>query len=416
MFRCCFNLPYMKSVPLVILWFSLQTLVSFADEGMWIPSLLEHYKIEIMQERGLELTAEEIYSITNASIKDAVVIFGRGCTGVMVSNEGLLFTNHHCGYSNIQSLSSLENDYIKNGYWAMNRNEEIPAPDLTVTFLIGIEDVSDKVLAGTGAEITEAQRKDKIDQNIRKITEEAVRGSHYKALIKPFFYGNEYYMFVYEEYTDVRLVGAPPSSIGNFGSDPDNWIWPRHTGDFSVFRVYAGHDNRPAAYSPDNVPFQPRVFLPISTTGLNEDDFTMIMGYPGTTTEYLVSPAVEMIYKSSLPHKIRLREIRMEILNKYMKESDVVNLQYTAKYKSVSNAWKKWLGMVRGLERADAIGVKQLQEQEFTAWVESDLNRKIQYGKLLPELFGLYNEFENSHWLMITTMNALWQRRFLHCS
>lgn len=377
---------------ILLVFLSLQYFSAFADEGMWIPSLLAHYNIDIMQGKGLKLSAEDIYSINQASLKDAVVIFGRGCTGVMVSSEGLLLTNHHCGYSSVQILSTVENDYLTNGFWAMNRDEELPVPGLTVTFLVRIEDVTYRVLEGTGAEITESQLKDKINQNIKKISEEVIKDTHYKTQIKPFFYGNEYYMFVYEEYNDIRMVGAPPSSIGNFGSDPDNWMWPRHTGDFSIFRVYADHSNKPASYSPDNIPYEPKKFLPISTAGLENGDLTFVMGYPGTTTEYLISPAVEMIYKSSLPHKIKLREKRMEIMKKYMGKSDQVRIQYAAKYRSVSNAWKKWQGVVRGLERMDAVALRKEQEEEFQQWAESDDNRKQQYGSLLPSMLSLYEE------------------------
>jgi len=381
-----------KIKSILFVFFLLHFIYLAAEEGMWIPSLLSHYNIDIMQGKGLKLSAEDIYSINQASLKDAVVIYGNGCTGVMVSGEGLFLTNHHCGYSAIQALSSVQNDYLTDGFWAMNRDEELRANNIAVTFLIRIEDVTDAVLAGTGQEVTESQLKDRINQNIRKITSEAIENTHYRALIKPFFYGNEYYMFVYEEYEDVRLVGAPPSSIGSFGADPDNWIWPRHTCDFSLFRVYADKDNKPAVYSTENIPMRPRTFIPISLAGVDEGDFTMVMGYPGTTTLYLTSQAVEMIYKSSLPHKINLREDRMEIMDKYMRESDEIRIRYAAKYKSVSNSWKKWKGVVNGLERVNAVDIKSRQEEEFQTWAESDENRKKLYGNLLNELEDLYSE------------------------
>lgn len=376
---------------LIILW-GLHTFNSLADEGMWIPSLLEYYNIDIMQGEGLKLSAEDIYSINQASIKDAVVIFGRGCTGVMVSPEGLLFTNHHCGYSAIQSLSSIENDYLKNGFWAASRKDELPAKDLSVTFLVRIEDVTQSVLSDIAADITEAQRKNIIDQNIKKLINETKKDTHYKVIIKPFFYGNEYYMFIYEEFNDVRLVGTPPSSIGNFGSDPDNWVWPRHTGDFCLFRVYADHENKPAPFSESNIPLKPGKFIPISTAGADSGDFTMIMGYPGTTTEYLISSGVEIIQQHTLPYNIKIREKRMEIMKRHMKASEIVNLQYAAKLKSVSNAWKKWQGVVRGLVKVDAVDFKKQQEKEFSEWVESDSERKLKYGQILPDMYKLYKE------------------------
>jgi len=381
-----------KIITIILTSLILHSIHVGAEEGMWIPSLLSHYNIDIMQGNGLKLSAEDIYSINQASLKDAVVIYGGGCTGVMISGEGLVLTNHHCGYSSIQALSSVQNDYLTDGFWAMNRNEELPVSGITVTFLIRIEDVTDSVLAGTGSEVTESQLKDKTDQNIRKITGETIKDTHYKAIIKPFFYGNEYYMFVYEEYDDVRLVGAPPSSIGSFGSEPDNWMWPRHNCDFTLFRVYADQDNRPAAYSPENIPMQPKTFIPLSATGVREGEFTMVMGYPGTTTQYLISPAVEMIYKSSLPHKIKLRETRMEIMDKYMRQSDHLRIQYAAKYKSVSNAWKKWKGMVNGLEKMNAVDIKVKQEEKFREWAASDKDRNNIYGDLPGEMEALYNE------------------------
>ncbi len=365
-----------------------------AEEGMWIPSLLEYHNIDIMQERGLRLSDEDIYSINEASLKDAVVIFGRGCTGHMISGNGLLLTNHHCSYGNIQSLSTVENDYLTKGYWAMNPDEELPLKGLSVTFLIRIEDVTELVLEGINNEVTETQRTSKIDSNIRKISGEAVKGTHHKAVIKPFFFGNEFFMFIYEEYTDIRLVGTPPSGIGDFGRDYDNWIWPRHTGDFSLFRVYSDTDNMPAGYSSDNVPFKPKKFLSISLSGVNEGDFTMLLGYPGTTNQYLISSGINLLYKKSLPHKIELREKRMEIMNKYMKESELVNLQYSSKYRSESNAWKKWQGVVMGMERINGLALKIRQEEEFSRWVSTDNKSLKEYGGLLPEMYRLYDELE----------------------
>ena len=369
--------------------------ISYADEGMWIPSLLEHHNIDIMQGKGLKLTAEDIYSINKSSLTDGVVIFGRGCTGGIISGEGLVITNHHCGFASVQSLSSLENDYLKNGFWAMSRDEELTAPGLSVIFLIRIEDVTNSVLEGISSEESENWRRNKVNANIRRISDEAVKGTHYSATIKPFYYGNEYFMFIYEEFMDVRLVGAPPSYIGNFGADPDNWIWPRHTGDFSLFRIYADSDNKPAVYSPENVPYSSSKVLPISTAGYNENDFTMIIGFPGTTSQYIISPAIELIHKISLKQKIKLREKRLEIMDKYMVDSDLINLQYASKYRSVSNAWKKWKGVVRGMDRIEGTDIKRLQEEKFIAWINEDSLRRQEYGSILPEMYGLYDKLEN---------------------
>ncbi len=374
-------------------------LFSRADEGMWIPLLLEKYNIEDMQEQGLRLSAEDIYSINEASLKDAVVIFGGGCTGEVVSDEGLLFTNHHCGFRYIQNHSSVESDYLSDGFWAMSKGEELPNPGLQVTFLERIEDVTREVLSGTENELTERSRLDKIARNIEKLIVPLNNGKYHKAVIKPFYYGNEYYMFVYKIYTDVRLVGAPPGSIGNFGRDNDNWMWPRHTGDFSVFRIYAGPDNEPADYSPDNVPFKPKKHLRISLDGYEEGDFTMVMGYPGSTTQYYTTDAVEMIINKSYPKKIDLRNTRLEILDKFMQGDDKIRIQYAAKYRRISNAWKKWQGIIHGLERVNAVKKKQETETAFLSWINMNEARLKEYGSVLPELNLLYKEM--SEYLLV---------------
>lgn len=365
------------------------------DEGMWIPLLLEKYNIEDMQDQGFRLSADDIYNINEASLKDAIVIFGGGCTGEMVSEEGLLFTNHHCGYRYIQSHSSVENDYLTDGFWAMSRKEELPNPNLSVTFLERIEDVTDRVLEGTENELTERARLEKINENIEKISVPLNNGKHKRAVIKPFYYGNEYYMFVYKIYTDVRLVGAPPGAIGNYGRDYDNWMWPRHTGDFSIFRVYAGPDNEPADYSPENVPFEPKKHLSISLDGYEEGDFTMVMGYPGSTTQYYTTDAVEVIVNESYPKKIDLRGTRLDIMDKYMQEDPGIRIKYASKYRRVSNAWKKWQGIIHGLEKVNAIEKKKLTEKEFRSWVNSSEERKEKYGTVLAELSVLYDELSN---------------------
>lgn len=358
-----------------------------ADEGMWLPLLLKQLNEADMQKKGLQLTTEQIYSVNQGSLKDAVVQFGGGCTGEIISDQGLLLTNHHCGYSQIQSHSSVEKDYLTKGYWAMSRDQELPNPGLTATFIVRMEDVTSQVLAGvptTG--LSEAEREQRVQQNGQRVAQAAVQGTHYQAFVRPFFNGNEYYMFVTEVFQDVRLVGAPPSAIGKFGGDTDNWMWPRHTGDFSLFRIYAGPDNKPAAYSPDNKPFKPRHHLPISLAGVKPGDFTLVFGFPGRTNEYLTSWGVDELYSLSNPAKIKVRDAKLGILDQDMKASDKVRIQYAAKYASLANYWKKWIGENRGLKKLDAVTRKQEQEARFTQWVNAgDAARKATYGTLLPD-------------------------------
>ena len=359
-----------------------------ADEGMWLPLLLKQLNEADMQKKGLKLTAEQIYSINQGSLKDAIVQFGGGCTGEIISDQGLLLTNHHCGYSQIQSHSSVEKDYLTNGYWAMDRSQELPNPGLTATFIVRMEDVSSQVLTGvptTG--IVEAEREKLVQVNSQRVAQAAVQGTGYQAFVRPMFNGNEYYLFVTEVFQDIRLVGAPPSSIGKFGGDTDNWAWPRHTGDFSIFRIYAGPDNKPAPYSPDNKPFKPRHHLPISLGGVQPGDFTMVFGFPGRTNEYLTSWGVEETYAVSNPAKIKVRDAKLKVLDADMKASDKVRIQYAAKYASIANYWKKWIGENRGLKKLDAVRVKQQQEQVFQQWAESgDAARRAAFATLLPDL------------------------------
>jgi hypothetical protein len=323
---------------ITLLLLSAQLRVS-AGEGMWIPLLIEKYHIGMMKEAGLRLDAEDIYSINQDCLKDAVVIFGGGCTGEMISSEGLLLTNHHCGEGEIQSHSSLEHDYLSNGFWAMSREEELPNDGLTVTFLRYMEDVTDQMKEGINRGMEAGEIQSIMDENREEIMQKATEGTHYHASVREFYYGNAYYLFVYEQFKDIRLVGAPPVSIGNFGGDRDNWIWPRHTGDFSLFRVYADENNKPAEYSPSNRPYTPRKYLEINAGGIAEGDFTMILGNPGRTQQYLYSAAVEYLLENSYPRRIALRTTRLQIMDKYMRNSDRVRIQYAHKYRRVSNAW-----------------------------------------------------------------------------
>ena len=339
-----------------------------ADEGMWLPSLISQ-RIADMQEKGFKLDAEDIYSINKASLKDAVVLFGRGCTGELISPEGLLLTNHHCGYAQIQQHSSVEHDYLKDGFWAMNRDEELPNPGLSVSFLERMEDVTESILEGYEAGMDEDQRAKLVKKNsaalIEKVTKE---GNGLRATVEALYYGNQYFLFVYRQYDDVRLVGAPPSSIGKFGGDTDNWMWPRHTGDFSMFRIYADKDNNPAPYSKDNIPYKPKKYFHISTGGVQEGDFTFIYGFPGRTQEYVHSEAVRYIEEIGDPHKIHLRTLRLNIMNRYQSESQKVRIQYSSKNANVANAWKKWQGEVKGIRKMNTVRNKQEFEAAFKKW------------------------------------------------
>lgn len=364
----------------------------FADEGMWLPLLLKNKEAD-MQKNGMRISAEDIYSVNNASLKDAVMLFGTGCTGEFVSNQGLLLTNHHCGYSFIVSHSTVERDYLTNGFWAMNREEELPCKGLSITRLVYMEDVTQSVLKGVADNMSETERQKLIEKNIAQVKEKATKNNHYTAVIKPFYYGNQYFMYVNEVFKDVRLVGAPPSNIGKFGGDTDNWMWPRHTGDFSVFRVYADKDGKPAEYSKDNVPYTPKKHLKINIKGVEEGDFTFVFGYPGTTKQFLTSDAVNYIQNIEDPTRIKLRTARLDVYNRAMNESPAQRLRYASKVASVANGWKKWQGEVRGLKRLNAIEKKKAFEKDFNAWAENN----AKYKNVLSELKTTYAEMEKAN-------------------
>ncbi|WP_210488825.1 S46 family peptidase [Rufibacter aurantiacus] len=364
---------------------ALSSLSAYADEGMWLPMLLKQLNEADMQKKGMRLSAEDIYSVNKSSLKDAIVQFGAGCTGEIISNQGLLLTNHHCGYGQIQSHSSVENDLLTNGFWAMTKDQEKPNPGLTATFIVRMEDVTKQILGDIPAGLPEAEREKRVQANIKKVQAQTTAGTHFDAIIRPFFYGNEYYMYVTETFKDIRLVGAPPESIGKFGGDTDNWMWPRHTGDFSLFRIYAGPDNKPAAYSPNNKPYVPKHHLPISLAGIQEGDFTMVFGFPGRTTEYLPSQAVREISEISDPAKVKIRTVKLGILDQDMKADPRVRIQYAAKYASVSNAHKKWIGEMRGLRKLNAIAKKQELERQFANWVAQETGRKATYSQVMPQ-------------------------------
>ena len=354
-----------------------------ADEGMWLLPLIEKLNMGKMTELGLKLSAEDIYSLNKASIKDAVVIFGGGCTGEIVSSQGLILTNHHCGYGSIQSHSSVEHDYLKDGFWAMTKEQELPNPNMAVTFLVRIEDVTTQVLANVKEGMSESDRSNAISEARTAIQKKAEDGTNYRASVATFYGGNYFYLIVNERYTDVRLVGAPPSSIGKYGSDTDNWEWPRHTGDFSVFRVYSAPDGKPAPYSKNNIPLKPKRFLPVSIKDLNKGDFAMILGYPGRTQRYVTSYEINEILKISHPGRIKIRGIKQDNWMADMKTDQKVNIQYASKYFGSSNYWKKYMGEKVGLEKLNVIAQKQLLENDFNKWVGADAARKAKYGEAL---------------------------------
>ena len=360
-----------------------------ADEGMWLPSLISQ-RIADMQEKGFRLSAEDIYSVNQASLKDAVVLFGRGCTGELISAEGLLLTNHHCGYGQIQKHSSVEHDYLKDGFWAMSREEELPNPGLSVSFLERMEDVTDIILKGYEPGMSEDQRVEIVRNNSKALIDEVTKeGKGLRATVEALYYGNQYFLFLYRQYEDVRLVGAPPSSIGKFGGDTDNWMWPRHTGDFSMFRIYADKDNNPAPYSEDNVPYRPRKYFCISTKGVQEGDFTFIYGFPGSTKEYIHSEGVRYIEEIGDPHKINLRTLRLDIMNKYQAQSQKVRIQYSSKNANVSNAWKKWQGEVKGIKKMKTVLTKQEFEKAFDRWAQGG-----EFDGVIDRIAGIYKELE----------------------
>ena len=360
---------------------------AFADEGMWLLPLIQKMNGKAMKELGCELTPKEIYDINNTSLKDAIVQFGGGCTGEIISSEGLLVTNHHCGYGNIQKLSTVEHDYLKDGYWAMNRSEELPCEGLTVTFLQYMEDVTpiikkaEKKAAKAGVDAYEV-----IEAAIDDIVTEAKKDHpHCEVEVESFYNENVYYLIVYKVYKDVRFVGAPPSSIGKFGADTDNWMWPRHTGDFSMFRVYSDKDGNPAEYSPENVPLKAKNHLKISLAGVQEGDYTMIMGYPGRTTRFQTSPELKhQIEQNDI--RIAARTIRQDVLLEDMLADPKVKIQYASKYSSSSNGWKKWQGMKLAFEKLDIVGRAEQEEADFQAWVDANGKRKAKYGTVVADL------------------------------
>jgi hypothetical protein len=366
---------------LIALLFSLSC---FAGEGMWLPHLLKALNEAEMKSMGMKMSAEDIYSVNNGSLKDAIAHFGGGCTSSIISANGLLLTNHHCGYRQIQNHSSVENNLLRNGFWANNYKEELPNPGLFVTFIDRIEDVSEIALAGVENALSAAQRQSIIDKNINAYRQKNPVKDFQNIIIRPFFEGNQYFAFYTTTFNDVRLVGTPPESIGKYGADTDNWEWPRHTGDFALFRVYAGPNNEPAEYSESNKPYTPKHFLPVSLDGVDEGDFTLIFGFPGRTEQYLPGVAVKQIIEEINPARIKVRDASLAVMDKYMRADEATKIQYASKFASIANAWKKWKGENLGLLRTNALQRKADFEKEFS-------NRSIGY----PHYYRLLAEFES---------------------
>ena len=377
----------MKFLKLILVLFVIQTHAQ--QGGMWIPSLLDGMNATEMKNLGMKMSIKDIYDVNQSSLKDAVPQFNGGCTSEVISPKGLLLTNHHCGYAQIQSHSTVEHDYLADGFWAFKMEDELPNKDLYVTFIVKIEDVTNMVLEGTASITNEAEKQKKIQNNIAAISKNFPKESWQENKIRTFYEGNQYMLFVTETFTDVRLVGAPPSSIGKFGSDTDNWVWPRHTGDFSIFRIYADKNNKPAPYSKDNVPYTPKHFLPISLDGVTEDDFTLVFGYPGNTNEYLPAVAINQIVNELNPTKIEIRDKALKVADGYMREDNAIKIQYASKYASIANYWKKWIGESQGIKKSNAIAKKQEAEKKF-------LDKVIQAGKE-KEYGNLLNDFEKNY-------------------
>lgn len=354
----------MKKLLLSIAAAALFCAPSRADEGMWIPMLIGK-NIEDMKAKGFRLSAEDVYSVNNASLKDAIVHFGGGCTGEMISANGLLITNHHCGYGNIADVSTVEKNYLEDGFWAKSIEQEIPAPGLTVKFLVNMEDVTEKVISAQ-------KKKKKTDKILQELIEDANKGGQYASQISTYFGGNQYILLTYEVFTDVRLVGTPPKSLGKYGGDTDNWMWPRHTADFSMFRVYANKDNKPAKFSKANVPYKPKKFLPVNIQGVENQDYAMIMGYPGRTNRYETSYGVDMAINEVNPAIVNLRDARLAIMRKYMRQDKATNLKLASNYASIANYWKYFIGQTEQLKRLNVVSDKQKQEEAFTAWAQKN--------------------------------------------
>ena len=398
----------MKNFKYILVLFLFAAQTNFAQEGMWMPNLLSQNEAD-MQKMGMKISAEDIYSYNNESIKDAIAIFGRGCTSEVVSPNGLLFTNHHCGFNAIQSLSTMEANYLKDGFWAKSFAEELPSEGLTATFINSITDVTAQVLEGVTDEMTAKERQSLVDQNMRKVQESAKKEAYQTAKVSSFYKGNQFFLALQTTYRDVRLVGTPPQSIGKFGSDTDNWMWPRHTGDFSIFRIYADENNLPAEYSENNKPYKPKHFLPISIDGIEEDDFTLVVGFPGRTDEYLTSFAVKSKMDARNPARVKVRETSLAVLDRRMRKDETTRLKYASKFAGIANYWKFWIGESKGLKKFNAVAEKEKYEAAFTKHINQDPVLKAKYGDLLPQLKELYGGIEK-YGVLLDTNSEMFSR------
>jgi hypothetical protein len=383
-----------------------------SNGGMWLPNLLAELNEEEMQSLGMQISAQDIYDVNTGSLKDAIVHFGGFCTGEVISAQGLVLTNHHCGYGQIQSHSTVEDNYLDDGFWAMDRAEELPNPGLYVKFINKIEDVTAYATNGVTDDMSLEARNEKIGENLKIFEEKASLGEFEELEVKAFYAGNQYYAFYTISYPDVRLVGAPPSSIGKFGADTDNWVWPRHTGDFSLFRIYADKNNNPAAYSEDNVPYTPKHYLPINISGAEEGDFTMVFGFPGRTNEYLPASAVAQTAKVVDPARVAMRDVALKVMDKYMRADEATKIKYASKFASIANYWKKWIGEMQGLERSKAVAKKSAYEQDFQSRLETNQEWQTKYGTLLAELNETYAQLQpyaevNAYHSELTGRNTL---------
>ncbi len=379
------------------------------DEGMWLPMLIKRLNYVDMQKMGLHLTAEELYDVNHSSLKDAIVSMSFFCTGEFVSDQGLYLTNHHCGYGTIQENSTVDHDYLTDGFWAQTREQELPVHDLTVYTLNYMDDVTKQILDGVTDETPEDERNKIVRKNIAKMKEEKSEDGLYRVDIKPFFEGNEYYMFVYNQFKDVRLVGAPPESIGKFGGDTDNWMWPRHTGDFSMFRIYVAPDGSAATYSKDNVPFKPKHFLPVSLKGYKENDFTMIWGYPGSTDRYLTSYGIKEALDETDPAIVNIRDHKLKVMKKHMDTDPAIRIKYAAKYAQTANYWKYFIGQSRGLKRLHVYDKKKAIEQDFLNWANANPERKAKYGDALKMIEEGYREGQPYNLPLVYMNEAVFQ-------
>ncbi|MEI7472529.1 MAG: S46 family peptidase, partial [Chitinophagaceae bacterium] len=379
----------MRNLRLFLLFVSL-SFKSFADEGMWLPYLLGQLNEKEMKAMGMKITAKDIYDINKGSLKDAIVQFGGGCTGEIISEQGLVLTNHHCGYGAIQRLSTLENNYVNNGFWSQQQSAELPSPGSSVTFISRMEDVTALVLKEVTNKMTEPERQSTIDKKLTELKSTYKKETYENITIRPFYNGSMYVLIATVTYNDVRLVGAPPASIGAFGADTDNWVWPRHGGDFSIFRIYAGADNKPAPYNASNVPYKPKKSLSISLKGVKEGDFTMVFGFPGRTNEYLPAIAVQQTLELNNPIKIQLREVVLKAQKDFMQNDAGIKLQYSAKYAGIANAWKKWIGENLGLQSSGAVAKKKAYEQLFQKRLQANPAFITEYGTVLTDINTLY--------------------------